>query len=83
MHTICTMNITGPAEKKGGYCLNCDNKHGCKTETPPCLMAMMEENITDMNGKDYLIKTKRLSECKECPFFRTCWRAGEYAGVAR
>ncbi len=63
---------------KSGYCINCDNKHGCKTKTPPCVDAMMAQGITDRSGKDYLLQNQQTALCKECPFFRSCWRSGEY-----
>jgi hypothetical protein len=33
---------------KKGFCINCDNRHGCKSQTPPCIIEMMENNVVDM-----------------------------------
>jgi hypothetical protein len=68
---------------KGGYCINCDNRHGCKSGTPPCLAAMMKEHVADMTGKQYLIDRNRTDLCGECPFFRSCWNGEEYDRLAK
>lgn len=62
-----------------GYCLNCDNRHGCKSRTPPCIDVMMKHKVKKMSGKQYLIETNETDRCKDCPFLRTCWKASEYA----
>ena len=65
-------------ETKTRYCINCDNRHGCKSKTPPCLTEMMEHNITGISGKRYLIENGKTDLCKGCPFFRSCWKMEEY-----
>ncbi|MCX8021978.1 MAG: hypothetical protein N2745_04315 [Syntrophorhabdaceae bacterium] len=66
-----------PQEKKG-YCINCDNKHGCKSGTPPCVAEMEKEKISGTTGKEYLIRSKRLKRCMDCSFFTSCWNIEEY-----
>ncbi len=61
-----------------GFCINCDNRHGCKLKTPPCIITMREKNIKDKCGKEYLIETKQLKLCRECDFFRICWNESDY-----
>ena len=39
------------------YCINCDNRHGCKSGTPPCIGEMVKHGITDRSGKRYLTET--------------------------
>jgi hypothetical protein len=63
---------------KSGYCINCDNRHGCKSKPPPCIDAMTENNVTGFSGKEYLLKEHETARCRDCPFFRSCWKAEEY-----
>lgn len=63
---------------KTGYCINCDNRHGCKSKTPPCIMEMMEHGAAGGSGKTYLTECGKLHLCKECPFFRSCWNPEDY-----
>jgi hypothetical protein len=69
-------------EKKTGFCINCDNKHGCKSGAPPCIVEMSRNNISRMSGKLYLINERRAEKCRECSFFRSCWNAEEYDRLA-
>jgi hypothetical protein len=68
---------------KTGYCINCDNKHGCKSKTPPCIVEMTEENVAGMSGKQYLIKRGKTGNCKDCPFFRSCWNSEDYDRLSK
>jgi hypothetical protein len=68
---------------KHGYCINCDNRHGCKSQTPPCITEIMENNIKDMSGKEYLIKKNEADKCRDCSFFRSCWKMEEYNRLTR
>lgn len=60
------------------FCINCDNKHGCKSGTPPCIGEMTKNSVAGQAGKDYLLKVKKIHRCKNCPFFRSCWTEEEY-----
>lgn len=64
--------------KQGGFCINCDNRHGCKSGTPPCLGRMALHHVKNESGKEYLTRTGNLSLCIDCPFFRSCWNSEEY-----
>jgi len=61
-----------------GFCINCDNKHGCKSRTPPCIVEMEEDCVTAASGKQYLIESGKTHKCEECDFFRSCWNTEEY-----
>jgi hypothetical protein len=63
---------------KTGYCINCDNRHGCKSKDPPCIVELAENCIIDRPGKQYLIEQKKTDKCKDCSFFRTCWNVEDY-----
>jgi len=61
-----------------GFCINCDNRHGCRSKTPPCIVLMRKDEIKDTCGKEYLKSKKELKLCKECVFFYSCWNDSEY-----
>lgn len=63
---------------KAGFCIDCDNRHGCKSRTPPCLVLMAEDGTTDQSGRQYLIERKQTDNCRDCPFLRSCWTEEEY-----
>lgn len=63
---------------KKTFCINCDNKHGCKTENPPCIVEMTEQRVTGKSGKRYLVERNGIDRCEACPFFRSCWNMDEY-----
>jgi hypothetical protein len=65
-----------------GFCINCDNKHGCKSRTPPCILEMEKHNVTADSGKLYLIESAKTEKCMECDFFRSCWNTEEYGGTS-
>ncbi|HOE16750.1 MAG TPA: hypothetical protein PLX02_11290 [Syntrophorhabdaceae bacterium] len=67
-----------PIKPKHGYCINCDNRHGCKSQTPPCIAAMMENNVIGVSGKQYLVEKNMAHKCRDCSFFRSCWSMEEY-----
>ncbi|OPY82241.1 MAG: hypothetical protein A4E65_00889 [Syntrophorhabdus sp. PtaU1.Bin153] len=66
------------SKPKTGYCINCDNRHGCKSKTPPCITEMIENCVRNTSGKRYLIELNKIDKCRDCPFFRSCWKAEEY-----
>ncbi len=61
-----------------GFCINCDNRHGCKSDMPACLELMKRAGVKDARGKTYLKSLKKLDLCEVCSFFRSCWRESEY-----
>lgn len=67
---------------KTGFCIDCDNRHGCKSGTPPCVVGMEEEGIRDKSGRQYLIELNETGRCRGCPFFRSCWTEEEYDRVS-
>jgi len=48
------MEGKGRVEIDKRFCINCDNKHGCKSGSPPCIGEMVKNNITGLSGKRYL-----------------------------
>jgi hypothetical protein len=72
------MTKDGLVESGRRFCINCDNKHGCKSGTPPCIGEMTKDNVKGRAGKEYLIHSAKISRCKDCPFFRSCWTMEEY-----
>jgi len=68
---------------ESGYCINCDNRHGCKSRTPPCLTHMAEQGIRGQSGKEYAVRARMIGECETCPFFRSCWNSEEYDRALR
>ena len=63
---------------KTGYCINCDNRHGCKSGMPPCLAHMAERGVKGASGREFMIGAHRINECEACPFLRSCWNSEEY-----
>jgi hypothetical protein len=63
---------------KKGFCINCDNRHGCKSQTPPCITEMMENDVANMSGKHYFVAKNKTDACRDCSFFRSCWKMEEY-----
>ncbi|MBP7526640.1 MAG: hypothetical protein KA801_01865 [Syntrophorhabdaceae bacterium] len=63
---------------KTGYCIGCDNRHGCKSKTPPCIDEMTAHNVSADSGKQYLRERNLLDLCGGCPFLRSCWTMEEY-----
>lgn len=63
---------------KAGFCINCDNRHGCKSRTPPCLVQMEEDKVTGKSGRQYLVERDQTDKCRDCPFLRSCWTEEEY-----
>ena len=71
------------SETKKGYCINCDNRHGCKSKSPPCVAEMTEKQIKGMEGRQYLIESKKTDRCKDCAFFRSCWNTEEFERLSK
>jgi hypothetical protein len=70
-------------EEERRYCLNCDNKHGCKSGTPPCIAEMEKDGVSGLPGKEYLIAQRKQGRCSHCPYFRSCWTTEEHARSCR
>ena len=71
-----------PNKPKSGFCINCDNKHGCKSKSPPCVVEMRENEVKEESGKEYLIRQNKTGKCTECSFFRDCWNTEDYARLS-
>lgn len=69
-------------KSRTGFCMNCDNRHGCKSKTPPCLVQMEMENVADKSGRQYLIELNQTDRCRDCSFLRSCWTEEEYDKVS-
>ncbi len=66
------------AERRAQYCINCDNRHGCKSGTPPCIAEMDKDGVKGKAGKEYLLEQGRIARCGACDFFRSCWNPEEH-----
>lgn len=55
-----------------GFCMNCDNRHGCRSKTPPCIELMRKDGAKGIRGKDYIVKVNRTDICEKCEFSSTC-----------
>jgi hypothetical protein len=66
------------AEGTGSFCLNCDNRHGCKGGLPPCQCLEREESEAGLRGKALMARRGLLRHCPACPLFRQCWTEEAY-----
>ena len=60
------------------FCLNCDNRHGCKTGLPECLRQTREPGEERLSGREIMKRRAMLAKCAGCPEFRRCYGPGEY-----
>lgn len=70
--------MTKHEKPEHGYCIGCENKHGCKSRTPPCIDEMNRDKVNSDSGKRHLRSKNKLHLCRDCPFFRSCWVMPEY-----
>ena len=78
---ILTISMTAKdyvVETQRRFCINCDNKHGCKSGTPPCVGEMIKNNVRGWSGKKYFMDLNKVYRCKDCSFFRSCWTMEKY-----
>ena len=62
-----------PAKKTRRFCINCDNRHGCRTEDPPCLAQDPAAGERLLPGKELMRRRGLLRLCRACGHFRQCW----------
>ena len=60
------------------FCINCDNRHGCKSGTPACLKLPREADEKTLRGRELMARRGLLTRCQNCNDFRICWRRGQY-----
>ncbi len=63
---------------RGRTCLNCDNRHGCRTPQPRCLRLTREAAELYLRGKELMRRRGLLAACARCGLFKQCWRRAEY-----
>jgi len=68
---------------KRRLCLNCDNRHGCKTPEPACLMWPRTPAEARLTGKAFMAARNAVAVCTACPLWRACYRQGERPLVTR
>ena len=73
MVEACTQDSTA-----SGFCLNCDNRHGCKTEEPLCLKIEPRAAERFFSGKRLMVSRGVLCRCRRCGHFRQCWSTEKY-----
>jgi hypothetical protein len=70
-------------EGRRRLCLNCDNRHGCRSETPVCLASDWEPEEKLLSGKAFMERRGLLPKCRECSLFRQCWSHERYCRKLR
>jgi len=44
---------------------------------------MSKKQIKGMEGRQYLIESKKTDKCKDCPFLRSCWNTEEFERLSK
>lgn len=65
------------------FCLNCDNRHGCKTEEPICLGLEPAAEERYISGQKLMARRGKLDLCQRCGHFRQCWSSDKYRRATR
>ena len=60
------------------FCINCDNRHGCKGGLPPCLRLERGPDEKRLRGKELMQRRGLMLRCSRCRDFKICWSQGEY-----
>ena len=63
---------------EGKFCLNCDNRHGCRTEDPLCHGLTLREDERWLTGQQLMARRGLLETCRLCCHFRQCWSEQRY-----
>ena len=63
------------------FCINCDNRHGCKTGLPECLRHNREPGEERLRGRELMARKGMLAKCRHCKDFGICYGPGEYAAA--
>lgn len=66
-----------------GLCLDCDNRHGCRSAPPPCLAIERRPEERNLTGRALIRRRGRLPECRDCAHFRRCWELEDYERALR
>ena len=60
------------------FCINCDNRHGCKTGKPACLRMEREPGEQGLRGRELMARRGLLTRCQNCKDLLRCWPRQEY-----
>ena len=60
------------------YCINCDNRHGCKNGLPPCLRLERGPDEKRLRGKELMQRRGLMARCGRCRDFKGCWSQEDY-----
>lgn len=71
------MATTASAEKRR-LCLNCDNRHGCRSAQPTCLILRPTAAERPLSGQQLMFRRGLLGQCAACELFRRCWNSEAY-----
>lgn len=71
------MASNAPAAKRR-LCINCDNRHGCRSEQPACLTLRLTEAERRLSGQRLMVRRGLLGQCAACALFRRCWNGEAY-----
>ena len=69
-------SVPCPPERR--LCLNCDNRHGCRTPEPPCLRLPRADEERRLAGRALMQRRGLLARCPDCGHFRLCWRPADW-----
>jgi len=62
-----------------GFCINCDNRHGCKNGQPLCQTERFARERTEgLFGKAMMHRLGELEMCAACNYFKQCWKREEF-----
>jgi len=64
--------------KQGGLCINCDNRHGCRTAAPLCESLPASGDERWLGGRELMRRRGLLGKCRGCGHFRQCWGEEAY-----
>lgn len=54
------------------FCLNCDNRHGCKNALPLCLQLKRRPHEKTLRGRELMLRRGLTGHCPRCKDFQAC-----------
>ena len=67
------------SETAHGLCINCDNRHGCRTGDPLCFELELGPSERTLPGREVMLRRGLLRRCRRCGHFRQCWTEDAYS----
>ena len=72
-----------PSQSEARLCLNCDNRHGCRSARPLCLDLPRRSSERRLSGRQLMARRGMLGSCQTCELFRRCWTSEDYRRQTR